>query len=247
MSFVLKAVSAAKNVGRAIRVRLWIARLTSADTTAAALTADLSKHHDINHRVLLKLDSADWSAVNTSFFALEDWQKELPLSCGDHLALQDSVAAHLPAVAAHLPAAATHFPTFCGSWHIASTPVPTTPLTIAQQGIRVAESPVTFQAKFHMRSGQLLALFLLAAFVVVASRSFAISERYCNRHAICTEHVPFAFHKHTATTAHIETTETAATAEPATPAVVNSAATREAEVEGASGAVEIGKAIAAAQ
>ncbi|KAJ2859599.1 hypothetical protein GGH94_006020 [Coemansia aciculifera] len=89
MSFVLKAVSAAKNAGRAIRVRLEIARLTSADTTAAALTADLSKHHDINHRILLKLDSADWSAVNTSFYALEDWQKELPLSCGDHSALQD--------------------------------------------------------------------------------------------------------------------------------------------------------------
>ncbi|KAJ2870298.1 hypothetical protein GGH93_005671 [Coemansia aciculifera] len=101
-----------------------------------------------------------------------------------------------------------------------------------------------------MRSGQLLALFLLAAFVVVASRSFAISGRYCNRHEICTEHVPLAFHKNTATTAHVETTETAETAEtaePATPVVVNSAATREAEVEGASGAVEIGKAIAAAQ
>ncbi|KAJ2879647.1 hypothetical protein H4R27_005187 [Coemansia aciculifera] len=91
MSFVLKAVSAAKNAGRAIRVRLEIARLTSADTTAAALTADLSKHHDINHRILLKLDSADWSAVNTSFYALEDWRKELPLSCGDHSALQDRV------------------------------------------------------------------------------------------------------------------------------------------------------------
>ncbi|KAJ2755687.1 hypothetical protein GGI19_001440 [Coemansia pectinata] len=89
MSFVLKAVLAAKNAGRAIRVRLEIARLTSADTTAAALTADLSKHHDINHRILLKLDGADWSAVNTSFYALEDWQKELPLSCGDHSALQD--------------------------------------------------------------------------------------------------------------------------------------------------------------
>ncbi|KAJ2064883.1 hypothetical protein GGI17_000690 [Coemansia sp. S146] len=89
MSFVLKAVSAAKNAGRAIRVRLGIARLTSADTTATVLSADLSKHYDTNHRVLLKLDSADWSAVNTSFFALEDWRKELPLSNGDHSALQD--------------------------------------------------------------------------------------------------------------------------------------------------------------
>ncbi|KAJ2034714.1 hypothetical protein GGI03_001819 [Coemansia sp. RSA 2337] len=87
MSLVLKAVLAAKSAGRTIRGRLGLRRLTGADTTTSAFTEDLSKRHD-NPQLLLKLDSADWSVVHTSFFALEDWRKNLPLAGGDHSALR---------------------------------------------------------------------------------------------------------------------------------------------------------------
>ncbi|KAJ2874293.1 hypothetical protein GGH93_002533 [Coemansia aciculifera] len=163
---------------------------------------------------------------------------------------QSIIASRLGTVESHAPAVpttvtryrliGTYSPTPCkpsprNFGHIAPTPAPTT-LPVLIPTTSDLSMLASYWAMFMPCSGKLLALFLLAAFVVVASRSFAISGRYCNSSTVCAQHFSINIIKpaesvpvevatpvsveHVETTAAAESAEVAATVEVAAPTPV---------------------------
>ncbi|KAJ2750612.1 hypothetical protein GGI19_005004 [Coemansia pectinata] len=115
---------------------------------------------------------------------------------------QSIIASRLGTVESHAPAVPTTVtryrligtysptssePSPCGFGHIAPTPAPTT-LLVLMPTTSDSSMLASFWAMFMPYCGKPLALFLLAAFVVVASRSFAIGGRYCNSRTVCAQH-----------------------------------------------------------